>query len=110
MPQQDAVSGLPWPSSAPPGVAPSVPPVAVVENVPWYKSTSYWGIIISVVLKLVFVVFKWNPGLSEEDTANLIRTLVIVASFVGDAMAARGRNNAVSGGVARSVYFTSPKK
>ena|SRR6059058_1467586 len=106
----DPINGLPWPSSAPSGDTLPVPEVAVVQDVPWYKSTAYWGIIISVGLKLAFVLFKWNPGLSEDDTASLVRTIVVVASFAGDFLAARGRSNAVSGGVARSVYLISPRR
>jgi hypothetical protein len=107
VPELDPSTKIPWPTPAPPLDHSAI---ALVEDVPWYKTTTYWGVIISVVLKIVFLLFKYDPGLTESETTDLIKTVSIVASFFGDFMVARGRNNAVSGGVARSVYFSSPRK
>ena len=59
--------------------------------IPWYHSTVLWGIIISVVLKLVWVVFKWKPPIDDAAMQDAVLQISILASFVGDAIAARGR-------------------
>lgn len=96
--------------TTPPGVAPSLPEVAVVQNMPWYKSTTFWGIVIPIALQVLSGLFKWNPGLSTEDVTALAQGVANIASVVGGLVALRGRSNAVSGGVARAIYFTSPKR
>jgi hypothetical protein len=83
--------------------------VAVVQDLPWYKSTTFWGVAIPVVLNVLSVAFHKNISLSSEDTANLVNGVVSLSNVVGAVVALWGRSKAVSGGVARSLYFTSPK-
>lgn len=59
-------------------------------TIPWYKSQVLWGLLISVVLKLVWAVFKWAPP-AEYPVAEIVREVSVLASFLGDAIAAHGR-------------------
>jgi hypothetical protein len=64
-----------------------------LNTIPWYRSQVLWGLVISVAFKLIWVAFKFAPDLSEADQAELVRMVTILASFIGDAIAARSRIN-----------------
>jgi hypothetical protein len=83
--------------------------VAVVQDIPWYKSTTFWGIAVPVVLNVLSVVLHKNISLSSEETAGLVQSIASASNVIGAIVALWGRSTAVSGGVARSLYFTSPK-
>jgi hypothetical protein len=59
-------------------------------SIPFYKSQVLIGIIVSVILKIIWAWFKWAPPV-DFDVAELVKELSILASFIGDAIAAHGR-------------------
>jgi hypothetical protein len=73
----------------------SVMPIVDPPTIPWYKSQVLWGILISVLLKIVWAVFKWSP-LADGEEAELIRQVTVLASFLGDAIATHGRVTATA--------------
>lgn len=75
-------------------------------SIPWYKSPVLWGIIISVVLKLIWVVFKWKPPIDDALMKEAVLQISILASFVGDAIAAHGR---VSSALQPVTLFQKPE-
>lgn len=83
---------------------------AQITDIIFYKSATFWGLMISIVCKLLWVLFKWEPaafGLSDADMADLARWMTVLAGFIGDAIVARGRIKAVNSdeGVARQITF-----
>lgn len=60
------------------------------ETLPWYKSRIIVGALVSAVLKVLFLT-----GLAGEvaphEAAEWVDVAVLLASFVGDALVARGR-------------------
>jgi hypothetical protein len=94
------VTPTPVPSPPPP---PPPPPTMRLPNIdptaqpsiPFYKSKVLWGLIISIVFKLVWVWFKWAPPVGF-DVAELVREVSVLASFVGDAVAWHGRVTATA--------------
>lgn len=64
------------------------------ETLPWWKSRVIVGAGISALLKLIFallVLFGHPVEFADEDLAPVIDALVLLVSFVGDFVAARGR-------------------
>jgi hypothetical protein len=70
-------------------------PIVDPPTIPFYKSQVLWGLIISATLKLVWVWFKWAPP-TDFDTAEIVREVTVLASFIGDAIAAHGRVTATA--------------
>jgi len=75
---------------------------AKIETKKWYKSATLWGILISVVGKLVASYFGLTIAETDlQDASNAVLAVVnadtltaaiaLVASFVGDAVAFVGR-------------------
>lgn len=60
-------------------------------TVPFYASPILWGAIISVILKLIWVVFKYKPPISDADMIDIVKEVSIIASFLGDAIIVHGR-------------------
>jgi N-acetyl-anhydromuramyl-L-alanine amidase AmpD len=80
-----------------------------VECIPFWKSVTFWGVVISILCKFAWAVFKWRPesvGLSTADMADLAKELTIGASFIGDYVALHGRKTAVTDSIARRITMS----
>lgn len=64
------------------------------QSIPWWKSRVIVGALISALFKAIFaalVLFDVDVGVTDEELAPLVDALVLLVSFIGDAIAARGR-------------------
>jgi hypothetical protein len=57
----------------------------------WYKSAVLWGIAISAIFKLLYLIFKWESPFGSTEEQALAEVFTIIASLIGDTIAARGR-------------------
>jgi hypothetical protein len=55
-------------------------PIVDPPTIPFYKSQVLWGLLISVLLKIVWAVFKWSP-LADFEEAELMREVTVLASL-----------------------------
>ncbi len=60
------------------------------ETLPWYKSRVIVGALVSAVLKILYLT-GWVGELAEGDEAQWVDVAVLLASFIGDAVAAQAR-------------------
>lgn len=60
------------------------------ETLPWYKSRVIVGALVSAVLKILYLT-GWVGELADADAAQWVDVAVLLASFIGDAVAARAR-------------------
>jgi hypothetical protein len=82
-------------------------PIVDPPTIPWYKSQVLWGILISVLLKIVWAVFKWSP-LADGEEAEVVRQVTVLASFLGDAIATHGRVTATAQPVTLTDQTNTP--
>lgn len=59
-------------------------------SIPWYKSRVIVGALVSAVLKALYLT-GWVGEIAEGDAEQWVDIAVLLASFIGDAVAARAR-------------------
>ena len=64
--------------------------LTVPDHLPWWKSRVIIGALVSAALKMLYLT-GWAGEIAPEDTEELIDVAVLLASFVGDFIAARAR-------------------
>lgn len=60
------------------------------DSMPWYKSRVIVGALVSAVLKALYLT-GWVGELADGDAEQWVDVAVLLASFIGDAVAARAR-------------------
>lgn len=60
------------------------------DSMPWYKSRVIVGALVSAALKVLYLT-GWVGELADGDAEQWVDVAVLLASFIGDAVAARAR-------------------
>ena len=60
------------------------------HSLPWYKSRVIVGALVSAALKVLYLT-GWVGELAADDAEQWIDVAVLLASFIGDAVAAQAR-------------------